>query len=208
MSATKGGHAAVLPAAKPDDIVTTLAPAAAPPAPPPSEIHVESVPEMIDELTLQEAFNAFRKMVREIGRDVAKRWEGMPAKFKPPHYVYYRCGLRGNPRTEVLRAEMTRQGWQDAPRGTYCTLYLSDRSQGVYVCTPMAIYRQYHEFENELVREANERALLQKKRQTVDALRDQGIEIESESQRHEQMTAEEFMGGRNVSARSGIGPRR
>lgn len=188
----------VVPAQKPGDITSALAPAATPPVPPPSDIRVESVPEMVDEMTLQQAFNAFRKMVREVGKDIAKRWEGMPAKFKPPHYVYYRCGVRGDHQAEFLRSQMTQQGWQNAPAGTYCTLYMSDRGQGVYVCTPAAIYRQYHEFENELIREQNERQLRQRKKATVEALRDVGVEIEGENQRHEQMTAEEFMGTRAV----------
>lgn len=189
MTNTKGGHTpnATVPEAKASDITIGT--------------RIESVPDMLDEQSMEQAFRAYQRMVREVGKDIGKQWLGMPEKYKPPHYVYYRCGVRGDPQAEYLRSEMCKQGWQDAPRGSYCTLYMTDRGQGVYVCTSASVYKQYHAFENQLIWEKNERALRQKKKQTVEALRDQGIEIEGENERHETMTAEEFMGGRDVHRR-------
>jgi len=183
VSNTKGGSTptSLAPAQKPGDIV------------------VESVDSMIDEVALEQAFAMYSQMVKEMGRDFSKRWEGMPARYAPPGYVYYRCGIKGTPRAEFIRAQMKTAGWADAPAGTRCTAYLTDRENGLYICTPVSIYQRYVEIENQRVREKGERALRSKQSENVQQLRDMGIEIErAEPTEQRQMTAEEFMGTRNV----------
>lgn len=194
---TKPGHTAtaVTPAAQPSDI-TTRAESSTQPAPSASDIRVEYVPQLVDEVAMEQAFESYRKFVRELGSDLHRRWDGMPEQFRPPRYVFYRCGTRNQPRALFVRGELLKAGWVDAPKGTTCAAYLSDRGEGVYVMTRADLYRRYTELENELAREKAERALRSKKSANFDRLREQGIEIESVDERRETMTAEEFMGGR------------
>lgn len=192
---TKGGHAKTAPEAQPGDITTSLNPPIVPVAKP-GDIHVESVPDEINEGAMEQAFKAYKTFVREIGRDLTKRWEGMADRYKPPHYVYYRCGLRGDTRAEFVFGELKRAGFVLAPKGTYCTLYLSDRGNGLYACIRADYHKEFHAIENALVREKSERALKSKRSDSFDALREAGIEVENLEERTETMSAEEFMGGR------------
>ena len=196
----KGGHqkTTAAPDEKPDDITTALnSPAPVVPPRPPNDIRIEHVPDEIDEAAMEQAFKAYQSFGKEVGRDASKRWDGMPDKYRPPHYVYYRCGLKGDPRTEFVRGELKSAGFQDAPKGTVCGFALSDRGNGVYVCVRSDIYRQFHHIENELIREKTDRALKKKKLEATKELSDLGIEIEGVKEETSTMSAEEFMGGRD-----------
>ena len=64
----------------------------------------------------------------------------------PPEYtngwMFMRCGLKNQPRTEALAATMREMGYQDAPFGVRMRGFETDGENAVYLCIPEKFYRR------------------------------------------------------------------
>lgn len=109
----------------------------------PASMHIESVPQYIDEYDPETAMRMMRAhiaMTEDLRRNGAGRWELPPThrQLAPPAYRFTRLGTMSDVkrRDAILRQRFILEqfGWKVAPKGTRNSLYLSDGDQGVYMC--------------------------------------------------------------------------
>lgn len=120
----------------------------------PADLHVESVPQHIDEFDPETALRmmvAHIRMSEDVRRNGGGRWE-MPSTHrhiqpngpgKTHRITRLGCMADAKQRDKILRQRfiLEQQGWKLAPPGTRNSLYIVDGDQGVYMILPESVGR-------------------------------------------------------------------
>ena len=143
-----------------------------------NETRVESVDQYVDEWSSAEfarRVKAFKGQIRDLeqmsrgGWYIPPEWRARLANFK-----FIRLGtmsdLTRRTQIEVAKALLEQQGWKQVPPGVTSQQFQTDRGLGVYLCIPMAQYREWQEAAKELEQMSRKSLQASRRKEVVDRL--------------------------------------
>lgn len=143
-----------------------------------AETRVESVAQYVDEWSAEEFSRNVKKFQGQI-RDLETMSRGgwyIPPEWRDrlKDFRFIRLGtmsdLSRRTQIEVAKALLEQQGWKQVPPGVVSQQFQTDRGLGVYLCMPMAQYREWQAVAHELALMSRKSLQAIRRKEVVDRL--------------------------------------